>query len=296
MSTTLPFGRTGHDSTRVIFGAAALGAMRQDRAMTTLDAIRAAGINHIDTAAMYGASEDRLQPWLADHRNEVFLATKTTGRTGDDARAELERSLQRMGVDRIDLIQLHNLIEPDDIDTAFAADGAVAALSAARDEGLVDHIGITAHGLRTPSTHLQHLRRFDFASVLVPLNFVLYEIDDYRREFDELLAYCADHQVAVQTIKAVARRRWADPDVPHFSWYEPLADEDAIERAVAYVLSFPNVFLNTTSDARVVPPSIEAARRFFEGDLSAPTAEALRSDVETYGITALFDGAGLERI
>ncbi len=296
MLPTMHFGRTGHDSTRIIFGAAALGGMSPERALVTLDAIRAAGVNHIDTAAMYGASEDRLKPWLADHRSAVFLATKTRARDGAGARRELERSLERMGVERIDLIQLHNLIEPDEIETAFADGGAVAALEVARDEGLVDHVGITAHGLRTPATHLASLRRFDFASVLLPLNFSLLEIDTYRREFDELLTYCAEQQVAVQTIKSIARRRWDDPEVPHFSWYEPLDDGGAIDRAIAYALSFPTVFVNTSSDARLLPAALDAAERVAAGDLTTPTADELRADVATHGITPLFDGAGLERI
>ncbi|MEM8618805.1 MAG: aldo/keto reductase [Actinomycetota bacterium] len=296
MLPTMPFGRTGHDSTRLVFGAAALGAMSPERAMTTLDAVLAAGINHIDTAAMYGASEDRLQPWLAEHRDEVFLATKTRARDGAGAREELERSLERMGVERVDLIQLHNLVEPDEIEIAFADGGAVAALDVARDEGLTGHVGITAHGLRAPAAHLSSLRRFDFASVLTPLNFSLLEIESYRRALDELLEYCADHRVAVQTIKSVARRRWDDPEVPHFSWYEPLDDSGAIARAVAHALSFPTVYVNTSSDARLLPATIDAAERVAAGDLATPTDEELRTDVAEYGITALFDGAGLERI
>ena len=296
MLPTLPFGTTGHRSTRLIFGAAALGGMSEERALATLDAVREAGINHIDTAAMYGASEDRLRPWLREHRDEVFLATKTRARDGQGAREELERSLERMGVERVDLIQLHNLIEPDEIEMAFDSGGAVAALAVARDEGLADHIGITAHGLRTPATHLANLRRFEFASVLAPLNFALCEIDQYRRELDELLAYCAEHEVAVQTIKGIARRRWDDPEVPHFSWYEPLVDEEAIARAVGFALSFPNAFVNTSSDGRLLPPTVRAVERFAAGELTVPSADALRADVDAYEIAPLFDGAGLERI
>ena len=152
-----PFGRTGHRSTRVIFGAAALGGMSQERADATLGAVSGWGINHIDTAAGYGASEDRLRPWLADHRGEVFLATKTGERRGDAARAELERSLQRMAVDHVDMIQLHNLVEPDEWEVAHGPGGAVEALAQARDEGLVRHIGVTGHGLRIAEMHLRSL-------------------------------------------------------------------------------------------------------------------------------------------
>lgn len=289
---TSPFGSTGHDSTRVIFGAAALGGMSQERADVTLARVQEWGINHIDTAASYGAAEDRLQPWLAEHRDRVFLATKTGERNGVDARAELERSLERMQVEHVDLIQLHNLVEPDEFDTAFAPGGAVEALAAARDEGLVGHIGVTGHGLRIPGMHLRSLERFDFASVLFPVNFILLDNPAYRADVEELLAVCADRGVAVQTIKSIARGRWSDAMAPHFSWYEPLTDPAAIGRAVRFVLSNPQLFLNTTSDARLLPMVVEAAN----GDLTRPTDDEMRGDVLAEGITALFDGGALERI
>ena len=200
------FGRTGHRSTRVIFGAAGLGGMSQTRADATLALAAERGVNHIDTAASYGASEDRLRPWLATNRAGVFLATKTGERTGCAARAELERSLERMGVDHVDLIQLHNLVEPDEWDVAFAPDGAVAALARARDEGLVRFIGVTGHGLRIAEMHRRSLERFDFDSVLLPYNFSLMQIAGYRADVDALRAVCAERSVAVQTIKSIARR------------------------------------------------------------------------------------------
>ncbi len=287
---TAPFA--GHDSTRVIFGAAALGAMSQARADATMAEVEAWGINHIDTAAGYGASEDRLKPWLADHRNEVFLATKTGERVGSKARVELEKSLERMSVERVDLIQLHNLVEPDEFDVAFAPGGAVEALAQARDEGLVGHIGVTGHGVRIPGMHLRSLERFDFASVLFPVNFVLLENPAYRSDVDELLDLCADRDVAVQTIKSIACGRWSDESAAHFSWYEPLTDPAAIGRAVRFVLTNPQLFLNTSSDARLLAPVVEAAT----GDLTAPTDAEMRADIEAYGITPLFDGDVLERI
>jgi aryl-alcohol dehydrogenase-like predicted oxidoreductase len=295
MSATLPtapFGSTGHQSTRVIFGAAALGGMSQERADATLANVTEWGINHIDTAAEYGASEERLQPWLRTSRNGVFLATKTGERSGPAARAQLERSLQRMAVDHVDLIQLHDLVEPDQWDQAFASGGALEALDAARAEGLVSHIGVTGHGLRIPGMHLRSLERYDFASVLFPVNFVLLDNPDYRRDVEELLAVCAERDVAVQTIKSIARGRWADGSAARFSWYDPLTDPAAIGRAVRFVLSHPQMFLNTTSDARLVPMIIDAAR----GDLSAPTEVEMRADVVDHGITPLFDGNVLERI
>ncbi len=292
MLPAAPFGSTGHQSTRVIFGAAALGGMSQERADATLARVTEWGINHIDTAASYGASEDRLQAWLGQHRSDVFLATKTGERTGDAARAELERSLERMDVDHVDLIQLHNLVEDDEFDTAFAPGGAVEALAAAREEGLVSHVGVTGHGLRIAGMHLRSLERFDFASVLFPVNFILLDNPAYRSDVAELLAVCAERGVAVQTIKSIARGRWADGSTPHFSWYDPLTDPAAISRAVRFVLAHPQMFLNTTSDARLLPAIIESAT----GELSAPTDDEMRADVDAEGITSLFDGGALERI
>lgn len=291
MIPTAPFGRTGHQSTRVIFGAAALGGMSQSRADATMAQVSEWGINHIDTAASYGASEDRLQPWLADHRGEVFLATKTGERDGAAARAQLERSLERMGVDHVDLIQLHNLVEEDEWEQAHAPGGAVEALAAAREEGLVSHVGVTGHGLRIAGMHLRSLERFDFASVLLPINFILLDNPAYRADVEAVAAVCAERGVAYQTIKSIARGRWADGDLARFSWYDPLTDPEAIGRATRYVLSNPQQFLNTTSDARLLAPIIEAA----EGDLSRPRDDEMHADIEAHGITPLFD-AQLERI
>ena len=291
-----PFGRTGHESSRVIFGAAALWSMPSEKAAPLLDTALVAGVNHIDTAAAYGESEPCLAPWLADHRDEVFLATKTGERDGAGARHSLERSLQRLGVDQVDLIQLHNLVEDHEWDVAFRPEGAVAALAKARDEGLVRFIGVTGHGLRIARMHARSLERFDFDSVLLPYNFSLLRHPGYRADVEALLETCAARNVAVQTIKAVARRRWRDDDGRHFSWYEPLADADAIGRAVRHVLArpAPKLFLNTSSDARLLQPTLDAATS--AATAPAPTDEELEADMAAQGIEPLFDGAALERI
>lgn len=286
------FGSTGHHSSRVIFGAAALGGMSATRAEATLELISHQGINHIDTAASYGASEDRLKPWLAQHRRDVFLATKTGERHGAAARAELERSLARMGVDQVDLIQLHNLVEPDEWEAAFDKGGAVEALSQARDEGLVRFIGVTGHGLRIASQHVKSLQRFHFDAVLFPLNHSLMTIPEYSRDARELMEICRERHVAMQTIKAIARRRWDDGPHGHRSWYEPLTDIAAIDRAVRFVLSQDDVFLNTTSDAKLLPAILEAAT----GNLVSPTDIELEQDRQTHNMIPLFDGLALERI
>jgi aryl-alcohol dehydrogenase-like predicted oxidoreductase len=288
-----PFGRTGHASSRVIFGAAALATMRQEAADQLLPTLREAGINHLDVAASYGDAELRLAPWLAAHRGDFFLATKTGDRSGDTARASLERSLERLGVDHVDLIQLHNLVEPDEWNVAFSPGGAVEALARARDEGLARFVGVTGHGLRIARTHARSLERFDFDSVLFPYSYVLLRHDAYRGDVELLLAMCEARNVAAQTIKSVARRRWTDGD-RHFSWYEPLVDDDAIDRAVRYVLDRPELFLITSSDARLLRPTLAAAAR--AGVEPAPTADELQHDVTTHGMQPLFDGSELEGV
>jgi len=290
---THQFGSTGHASSRIIFGAAALGAMSQDRADQTIEAVRAAGVNHFDTAASYGDSELRLAPWLVDHRDEVFLATKTGARDGAGARAELELSLERLGVDHVDLIQLHNLVEPEEWETAHRPGGAVAALAQARDEGLVSHIGVTGHGTRICRMHLRSLAEFDYASVLFPYNTTMVGNNDYRADAEALIETCTANGVAMQTIKSIACGRWpADYEGKKFSWYEPLEDAGAIGRAVRWVLAQPDLFLNTTSDARKLATIFEAA----SSDLGAPTPEQIAADIESFSMTPLFDGRELERI
>ena len=293
MVDTAPFGRTGHDSTRVIFGGAALGSMRQDRADEVLAVLLERGVNHLDTAASYGDSELRIGPWMAEHRDRFFLATKTGERTGDAARAGLERSLERLQVDHVDLIQLHNLVEDDEWDVAHGPGGVVDAMATAREEGLVRNIGVTGHGTRIAGMHLRSLERYPFDSVLLPYSFVAVQDEAYRDDLESLLALCAERQVAVQTIKSIARRRWPEDHAgPRYSWYEPIADAGAAGRAVRWVLANPQVFLNTSSDARMLRTILDAA----DSGEATPTEDQLRADVADQGVEPLFDGAELERI
>jgi aryl-alcohol dehydrogenase-like predicted oxidoreductase len=289
----MPFGGTGHESSRVIFGAAALGGMRQVRADELLPLLLEAGVNHLDTAAGYGDSELRLAPWLRQHRDAFFLATKTAERSGDGARRSLERSLQRLGVDQVDLIQLHNLVEDDEWDVAHGHGGAVEALVQARAEGLTRFIGVTGHGIRIAGMHRRSLERFAFDSILLPYNFALLGNPAYRADLQPLLETCAERHVAVQTIKSVARRRWTDEDdSPHFSWYEPLADGPALSRAVQWVLGRPQLFLNTSSDARLLRATLAAAM----AAAVPPDDGEMAADAIAQGVVPLFDGGALERI
>jgi aryl-alcohol dehydrogenase-like predicted oxidoreductase len=226
------------------------------------------------------------------HRADFFVATKTGDRTGQGARASLERSLERLGVDHVDLIQLHNLVEEDEWETAHGVGGAVAALAQARDEGLARAVGVTGHGMRIASMHLRSLERWDFDSVLLPYSFTMLEDATYRADVEALLQVCDERQVAVQTIKAVARRRWEGEPQPRFSWYEPLPAGGALERAVRYVLGRPQLFLNTSSDARLLRPILEAA----SPGGGPPSDGEMRADVEHEGMRPLFDGGTLERI
>ena len=284
MIETAPFGRTGHESTRVLFGAAALGGMNQEKADGVLALLLEFDINHIDTAEGYGDSELRIGPWMERHRDRFFLATKTRERGGAGARANLEKSLERLRTDRLDLIQLHNLVKEDDWRKAFAPGGAVEALARARDEGLVRFIGVTGHGTRAAEMHRRSLERFEFASVLAPCNWTMLQNPDYARDFEALVALCAERGVAVQTIKSIARRRWDGPPERAFSWYEPLRDPEAIRRAVHFVLARPGLFLNTSSDATLLRTTLEAASEA----VTAPPDEAMRGDTEGLGITPLF--------
>ena len=293
MIERIPFGRTGHRSSRVIFGAAALGAVDQETADSLLPLLDEHGVNHLDVARSYGDAELRLAPWLRTRRDDFFLATKTGERTADGARRELEESLSRLGVDAVDLIQLHNLVEPDEWETAHGPGGAVQAMVAAREEGLVKAIGVTGHGLRIAGMHLAGLERFDFDSVLLPYNFSLLQLEEYRRDVEQLLAVCEARQVAVQTIKSIARRRWSDPSAESGrSWYEPIREPAALQRGVRFVLGRPGLFVNSSSDYELLPGVLDAA----EPGAPTPDERALAADQAEQDIQPLFDGSELERI
>jgi aryl-alcohol dehydrogenase-like predicted oxidoreductase len=257
-----PFGKTGHESTRTIFGAAALGSVTQKVADRTLELVAERGVNHIDTAASYGDSELRLAPWLAKNRDSVFLATKTGKRNRKEAREEIRRSVDRLGVDHVDLLQLHNLVDVIEWETALREGGALEAAVEARDEGLVRFIGVTGHGLTVPTMHRRSLERFPFDSVLLPYSYVQMQDERYASELEALAVTCAERGVAVQTIKAVSLAPWDGREQTANTWYEPLREQYDIDVAVHWVLGRPEVFLNTVGDVTLLPKVLDAAERF----------------------------------
>jgi aryl-alcohol dehydrogenase-like predicted oxidoreductase len=257
-----PFGATGHDSSRVIFGAAALGSVSKGDADRALDVLLEHGINHIDVAADYGDAELRIASWLQRNPDTFFVATKTGQRTYRGAREEIRRSLDRLGVDRVDSIQLHNLVDVIEWDTALSADGALEAAIEAREEGLVRFIGVTGHGLSVPEMHRRSLERFAFDSVLAPYNYVQMQDPRYADTFEALATVCAERNVALQTIKSLARRRWDGREHTAATWYEPLREQADIDLAVHWVLGRADAFLLTTGDVDILPRLLDAAERF----------------------------------
>jgi aryl-alcohol dehydrogenase-like predicted oxidoreductase len=280
----LEFGRTGHQSSRTIFGAASLSRVSQDIADRTLEVLLRHGVNHIDTAASYGDAELRIRPWLKREPGRFFLATKTDARTRNEARDELHRSLDRLGVDHVDLWQLHNLADPIEWDTALSPGGVIEAAVEARAQGLVRYIGVTGHGAQIAATHRRSLERFDFDSVLLPYNFVTMQLPYYAENFEGIMRTCAERKVAVQTIKSIALGPWLGREHTRTTWYEPLEDQKDIDLAVWWVLGRPEVFLNTTGDVDLLPRVLDAAERFEK----RPDDDAMRAMLERSKAAPLF--------
>jgi aryl-alcohol dehydrogenase-like predicted oxidoreductase len=266
------FGRTGHQSTRAVFGGASLAKVTQDEADQTLELLLRYGINHLDVAAGYGDAELRIAPWLRKYPGRFFLATKTGERTYDEAKREIHRSLERMGVERIDLIQLHSLADPIEWDTALSPGGALEACIEAREQGLVRFIGVTGHGSQIAGTHLRSLERFDFDSVLLPYSYIMMQDPHYAAAFERVLAVCSERNVAVVTIKSIARRPWWGREHTRATWYEPFEEQGDIDAAVHWVLARPEIFLATVGDIRLLPKVLDAGSRFT----SVPDEETMR--------------------
>ena len=275
-------GRLGHDSSVLIYGAAALAEVDQDVADRSIQLALDAGINHFDVAASYGDAELRLGPWMPRIRERIFLATKTGERAVGDAWAQINHSLERLQTDRLDLIQLHAVGDLDELDLVTGAGGALEAAVRARDEGLVGAIGITGHGDKAPSTHREALRRFPFDTVLSPLNYVLSLDPVYMGDYQELVAEVRAQDAGLMIIKTVSRRNWPDGDSRRYTtWYEPFDDQERITAATVWVLSHEEVTgIATPGDVRLLPLVIEAAKQV--GAMPVADAEAVLQRASDY--------------
>lgn len=279
-----PFGRTGHMSTATIFGGAALMRAAQKDAERALEILLKYGVNHIDTAPRYGDSEILIGPWMARHRKDFFLATKTGKRTCEGACEDIHRSLDRLRVHSVDLIQLHGLQHPDEWDTAMGPGGALEAAVEAREKGLVRFIGVTGHGWMIAAMHKRALKRFDFDSILMPYNYFMHLNERYRKEFEEVVQACKERNVAVQTIKSLARGPWGITPQNRNTWYQPLEKQTDIDKAVHWVLGRPEVFLNTVGDVELLPKVLDAATRFSK----RPPDEEMNEMMKKNKISSLF--------
>jgi aryl-alcohol dehydrogenase-like predicted oxidoreductase len=255
-------GRLEHRSSVLIYGAAALAEVDQDVADESIRLALDAGINHLDVAASYGDAELRLGPWMREIRDRVFLATKTGERDKDAAWAQINASLERLQTDRVDLLQLHAISDLAELDRATAPDGALQAAVRAEEEGLVGAIGITGHGTQAAATHLEALRRHPFATVLTPLNPVLWRDAQFRDDYTALVEEVRRQDVGLMTIKAVSRRNWPDLQrKDHATWYEPLTDPELVRSAVSWVLAHEEITgLATAGDVRLLPLLVAAER------------------------------------
>lgn len=271
-------GRTGYLSTIVTFGTAGIGKVEQETADRAIQLVLDHGVNHFDVAPRYGEAEVRLRPWMGRIRERIFLGCKTGQRTRDAAKGELQRSLERLGTDRLDLYQLHAVGKLHELDECTATGGALEALIEAREAGITRWLGITGHTHDAPRTHLEALRRFDFDTVMFPLNFVLWSDPQYRRDAAALLEYCRDRDVGVHIIKTVAKDPWGDRPKTHTTWYEPFTDQETIDRAVAFVLSQPVTTLTSAGDVMVLPKVLSAAERFRPLDAAAQAALVATAD------------------
>jgi len=258
------FGRTNHESTVAIFGAAAFSKVTQKEADQTMELVIASGINHIDVAPSYGHAEKLLGPWMETERDRFFLGCKTMERTKKGAHDELRRSLDLLRTDSFDLYQFHSVGNMADLDLITSPGGSLEAVVRAREEGLLKYIGITGHGLEVPGVLLEALRRFDFDSVLFPINFILFDDPDYRKLAEELLAQCAKRDIGSMIIKSIARGPWGDKQRTQATWYQPFTDKEMIQKCINFTLSQPITGICTSGDIYLLPTVIDACENFQE--------------------------------
>jgi aryl-alcohol dehydrogenase-like predicted oxidoreductase len=265
-------GRTGHESTVMIFGGAALWNETPETALPAIKLVREHGVNHFDVAPQYTNSERLVGPWLADHRDEVFLGCKTLERTRQAAWDELQRSLKTLQTDVIDLYQFHSVGDHATLDSVLGPGGAIEAFVEARDKGLIRYIGITGHGYESPAVHAEALERFDFDTVMTPLNFVEYADPHYKARFDHLLDLAQSRDVGLIIIKAFSRGPWIDGKKTYNTWYEPFDEQAIMQEAVNFVLSYPVTAFTHPGDLRLLPASVAAAENFRRLDAAEQAA------------------------
>jgi aryl-alcohol dehydrogenase-like predicted oxidoreductase len=271
-------GRTGHLSSVVIFGAAALSEVDQAAANQSLDLALQHGINHIDVAPSYGQAEERVGPWLKPHRDKFFLGCKTMERTRDGAWAELERSLKRLQVDKLELHQLHAVTSFDEMRRALQPGGAIEALQQAREQGITRWLGITGHGIDTPAIYLEALERFDFDTVMFPLHPRLYADSAYRRDAEKLLDICIQRDIGAMIIKSVTKGPWGQQAKTHTTWYEPYNTQERINEGVRFALSQAGVAgIPSAGDVRLLPMVLEAAEHYYPMEAAEQAALIERS-------------------
>lgn len=279
------FGRTGHQSTVAIFGGAAFWDISQEKADNVMEMILAAGVNHIDVAPSYGMAEERLGPWMKRERDRFFLGCKTMERSKEGAWQELQRSLHRLKVERFDLYQIHSITTIQELDEATQTGSVLDALVKAKERGLTRYLGITGHGLQTPQVFLEAIKRFDFDSVLFPINFVLFAQPDYRMAAEELLTECKRRSIGVMAIKSIARAPWAEKQKTHTTWYQPFSEPEMVKKAVEFVLSQDITGICTAGDITVLPVILEACQSFTP--MAAEEQALLRRKAAEYDL--IFD-------
>ena len=274
------FGRTNHESTVAIFGAVAFFEVTQKQADQTMELVIESGINHIDVAPSYGQAEMRLGPWMETERERFFLGCKTMERIKKTAHDELRRSLELLRTTSFDLYQFHDVGSMDNLDLITGKGGALEAVLKAKEEGLIKHIGITGHGVEIPDVLLEALRRFDFDSVLFPVDFVLYANPDYRRSAEALLTQCAKRDVGIMAIKSIARGPWGEKQKTNTTWYQPFSDPTWIQKSINFALSQPITGICTAGDVTLLPMIVEACNHFKE--MSSQEQEELLSQASNF--------------
>lgn len=277
---TRRFGRTGHMSTIAIFGAAAFWEISQADADKVMEQVIEAGINHIDIAPSYGQAEERVGPWMPRERERFFLGCKTMERTKQGAWDEMGRSLKRLQTESFDLYQCHAITTMEELDAVTMKGGALEAFVEARQRGLTKFIGITGHGVDAPKIYLEALKRFDFDSVLFPLNFVQMGNPEFRKHAEELIATCKAKDVGTMIIKAITKGPWGEKRKTAATWYEPFDKMDEIQNAVNFALSYEVTGFCTAGDTRILPMVLKACENFTR--LDKPKLEEIMESGKQY--------------